>query len=300
MVMIKDLSLTLREVLQKSPKVAKLEPLKNADIIFAPPADNLNRVKPTVSIFLYDIRENLELRNNDTVKVFNNGQYQLTYPPKAIDCSYLITAWSDKQQEESFLEEQDLLGQVLQVLSGYNYIPESCLHGILWEQEQKIPVTLSHLDNLKTIGEFWSAIGGKLRTSISVTLTITLEDVLQPIEAPLVSNSGISLSKLTDPNSKETWFRIRGKITDNSEPPLPIPKAKVSLLELNLKTMTDEHGCYTFSNITVGTYTLKAEFKTQSGSVSEEKQVRILSKNDPEWKTYPRNYDLKLNVQPAK
>lgn len=287
--MIQDLSATLKALLVQS--------LGGTPVIFARPTDTFKPEQSSINLFLYDIRENLELRLNDTVRVRQNGKYQLTYALKRVDCSYLITAWPvGVTGENLFLEEHRLLGQVLQILSRYPYVPDDFLRGSLIGQDGKtedppIPLTISHLDSLKTVGEFWTAIGGQLRPSLSVTLTFSLKDAQNTITADIVTSSEIRypadvISFIPD----VPLFRIGGRILDNHTPPQPIPQALVTLVEPNLTTRTDAEGQYEFNTLKSGTYTLRAQFNATSG----EKSIRIPKQEDEDYTTYQRNYDLQL------
>jgi hypothetical protein len=67
--MIRDLSMTLRELLNLAdqPEVRTQFPeLAEAQIIFERPTEPFEPAQTTVDLFLYDIRENTELRDNET------------------------------------------------------------------------------------------------------------------------------------------------------------------------------------------------------------------------------------------
>src|ERR1051325_1965210 len=94
--MIDDLSKTLKYILssaaQKEPE--QFPQLAAAEIEFVRPMKDYKPKPPqTVCLFLYDIRENRELRSNEPARINRNGQSVIEHPPLRIDCSYLITAW---------------------------------------------------------------------------------------------------------------------------------------------------------------------------------------------------------------
>ena len=82
------------------------------------------------------------------------------------------------------LQEQRLLAQILQVFSSYPRVPASFLKGKLVGQEPPLPVMATHPDELKNPAEFWTAIGNKLRPSVTVTVTIGME-VVPPVTASI-------------------------------------------------------------------------------------------------------------------
>src|SRR3954447_17537082 len=50
---------------------------------------------PAIDIFLYDVRENRELRTNEwVVDRVGNGAVAKRRAPVRVDCAYLITAWA--------------------------------------------------------------------------------------------------------------------------------------------------------------------------------------------------------------
>src|SRR5690606_29327792 len=69
----------------------------------------------SLNLFLYDVRENWELRSNEVQIAQQNGTFTGQRPPARVDCSYLITAWSPEKGPSGIAAEHRLLGQVMQV-----------------------------------------------------------------------------------------------------------------------------------------------------------------------------------------
>ena len=179
--MIDDLSRTLRAILQNKELTAAFPELDKALIVFDPPVAGFAPTQPTVNLFLYDIRENMELRSNEPLqtRLINpdaKGDVEIKRPPLRVACSYLITAWSVDAMEPA-LQEHRLLGQALQVLSSHATIPETFLQGQLRNQVPSLPMLTARSNGLKDPSEFWTALGNKLRPSISVTVTISMEKI---------------------------------------------------------------------------------------------------------------------------
>lgn len=91
--MINDLDKTLEELLkQELPQ----ELVSQVTISFATPDDQFPPSSvslPAIDLFLYDLRENLELRSNEwIVERHSNGMAFKKRPPVRVECSYLITA----------------------------------------------------------------------------------------------------------------------------------------------------------------------------------------------------------------
>jgi hypothetical protein len=155
--MISDLSRTLRAVLTQPGLPAELA---RAQIVFDRPADSFNPSQTTVDVFLYELRENHDLNPGSDAAL-------------ALACTYLVTAWPVGGSELA-LQEQQLLSDVLEVLSRYPTIPASFLQGTLKGQNPAPQMLVLPPDTLKNSSEFWTSLGNKLRASLSVTVTIVI------------------------------------------------------------------------------------------------------------------------------
>lgn len=180
--MLQDLDKTLEELLNRE----LLQDLaKQVTISFAPPNKEFLKSLPAIDLFLYDVRENLELRNNEwSVERGSNGIAMKKRPPVRVDCSYLITAWPSETAD--FETEHQLLGEVMKVLMRYPKLPEEVLQGSLAEQEPPIRTGILRPSLLQSLGEFWQAIGGtpKAALNYSVTIAVSIDRTIESI--PLV------------------------------------------------------------------------------------------------------------------
>jgi len=262
--MIQDLSQTLRTVLTKT---AGLElPLKGAQILFDRPAESFAPQQTTIDLFLYDVRENVELRSNEPTITRSNGQVTVIPPPLRIACSYLVTAWPSGTGEVALLQEHQLLGQVVQLLSRFPSIPPEFLQGSLKGQDPPLPMLALHPDALKNISEFWTSLGNKLRPSLTVTVTVSVP-VVAVETGPMVVTQEIGLQQSGVPQTRDEFFRIGGQVTDAGNK--PVSGATVTLIERGLAATTDADGRYTLGPITSGTYTLQV----RSGQVVQQVTV---------------------------
>jgi hypothetical protein len=261
--MIDDLSQTLRTILTRGMP----EPLKSAEIVFDRPADPFTPQKTTVDLFLYDIREDLELRSNEPVIERKNGQVTTHRPPLRVACSYLVTAWPGSLRgDEAVLLEQRLLSQTLQVLSGQPTIDPKLLQGSLKGQEPPLPLVTALVDPQKNFSEFWTALGNKLRPSLTVRVTISLADVLAFETEHMVTASELYLGERTSPDEEKIvpatleeliLIGIGGRVTNAEN--VPVSGATVTLKELELRTTTDVEGRYKLSVRQPGPYTLRVQ-----------------------------------------
>ncbi len=175
--MFHDLDATLAALVQGE------MPVRNVAISFAGPDDHFppsSVTLPAISFFLYDVRENTELRTNlwETQRQ-SNGVITRKQPPVRVDCSYLITAWPSESAPNPAQDEHRLLGEVLKVLLRHRSIPETYLRGELVGQEPPVPVKILTGGQLQSLGEFWQAMGGRPKATLHYGITLSV-DVFDP------------------------------------------------------------------------------------------------------------------------
>jgi Pvc16 N-terminal domain/Carboxypeptidase regulatory-like domain len=273
--MIQDLSQTLRAILTQPGLPSELS---TAQIAFDRPGDTFNPTQTAIDLFLYDLRENLELRNNDAALTRVNGQVTITPPPLRLACTYLVTAWPVGGAELA-LQEHQLLGDVLQVLSRYPTIPANFLQGNLAGQDPPLPMIALHPDALKNISEFWTSLGNKLRASLSVTVTISV-----PVFPPTTARETISvqtgLEQIGAEATRVSTVVIAGTVTSAGA---PVAGAVVTLLELGLSATSDSDGRFSLGPMAAGKYTLNVV----SGATTQTKGITVPA-------AVGSNYDVQL------
>lgn len=263
--MIRNLSLSLKNLLTKG--AAAYPELALAQIAFERPSDNFNPAQPTLSLYLYDVRENTELRTSQGTVEFRNGVVVMQRPALRVAASYVLTAWSGSASgDEALLSEQRLLSQALQVLAAHPRLPQSCLVGSLVDQVPALPLIAAQAEGQKNPAEFWTALNNKLRPSLTVMVTFSMP-VGEPEQAPLVIGSEIVLS--SDGATRSSGFRIGGRITDAANAALA--DARVSLPGTGLLTTTDSAGHYSLGTVAAGTYSLQVS----SGMLKRDVSVKV-------------------------
>ncbi|MCP5088856.1 MAG: DUF4255 domain-containing protein [Rhodobacteraceae bacterium] len=175
--------------------------LNETDISFASPdklSGNVHSIsKPTVNLFLYDIRENHELRSNEWQhERQRNGSVRRHRPPVRVDCSYLITVWlNDDASETGVTNEHRLLGEVMKSLMRHRTLPAGLLQGELQGQTPPTRARTIQPGNLQSLGEFWQAMGSKPKASLNYTVTLAV-DLTEPEElGPAVTEKVIKIKQ---------------------------------------------------------------------------------------------------------
>ncbi|MGB7339252.1 MAG: DUF4255 domain-containing protein [Phototrophicaceae bacterium] len=188
--MIADLDQTLEAMLRRDLPDSITQ---QVTISFAPPDGNFPPQSvslPAIDLFLYDIRENREVRSTARRVIRDNGNATIYPAPVRVDCSYLITAWASDATPRPMEDEHQLLGHVMMVLLRNKEISDDLLRGYLIGKTPEISTSVLQSGHLQSIGEFWQALGGKPKAALNYTVTISVEPT-EPIEAPLVGRSRI-------------------------------------------------------------------------------------------------------------
>jgi len=190
--MIDDLDRAVEELLKRelSPGLVDQVGISFAapDSEFPPSSVSL----PAVDLFLYDVRENLELRNTGwTVEHRDDGKTVRRRNPVRVDCSYLITAWASEGSTTRALDEHRLLSEVMKVLLKHPTIPEVLLQGSLKGQEPPLPSSTLQPGRLQSVSEFWQALGGKPKAALNYTVTIAVfpqdtQDTERPVTDKMI------------------------------------------------------------------------------------------------------------------
>jgi hypothetical protein len=168
-------------------------------VSFAAPDDEFHSVVtlPAVDLFLYDIRENTELRSNDEyVERRGDGGGVRVRAPIRIDASYLITAWPGSTDRDKSVDEHRLLGEVMLALLKHRTLPQGVLEGVLAAQVLPVPVTTLQPGRLQSLGEFWQALGGKPKAALNYTVTFAVQG-FEPEDVKLVTDKTLRINVAT-------------------------------------------------------------------------------------------------------
>ncbi|OCA54325.1 DUF4255 domain-containing protein [Photorhabdus namnaonensis] len=165
-------------------------PGQNIDIRFDLPEINSIQSEPTVSVFLYEIHEDLQLRSAEPRR-YNPATSTLLPGWVNINCNYLITYWEpNKPSNDSANPDSQPDNQAAQVMTRVlrALINNRQLAGIPGAYTRVIP----QQENLNSLGNFWQALGNRPRLSLLYSITVPMK--LQNIEDNVIPVSKISAS----------------------------------------------------------------------------------------------------------
>lgn len=235
--------------------------------------------KNTLDCYLYDIRENRELREVDpVVQRRSDGLVTHEYPPARVQLSYCITAWSPASPEapaiDATKDEHKLLSDVLRVFLKYPTLPPVALVGSLTGQQPPLPTTVILPDGTKTVNDFWTAIGGALRPSLDYKVTISME-FQNIVTGPMVTTQISRYTQYDSAGSPEESIQIGGQVLDSANPSNPIPNAWVRLDTTGETQISDAAGRFVFSNVIRGQHALQVR------AVGYQDSTRIIQVPEP-------------------
>ncbi|MFG2227260.1 DUF4255 domain-containing protein [Streptomyces sp. NPDC048644] len=128
------------------------------------------RNAPALNAFLYDIREDVKRRERGSLPVHDDRGIVIRRrrPPRWFRLSYLVTAWTKRPQDE-----HRLLSAALATLLPNELLPPESLPDSLAALGLSVPLTVGglHTDS-RSMSEVWSALGGELKPSLDLVVTV--------------------------------------------------------------------------------------------------------------------------------
>jgi hypothetical protein len=133
------------------------------------------RNAPTVNVYLYDIREDLRRRQRGMLNEYDtqSGRQVVArhLPPRQIKLSYLVTAWTQRAEDE-----HRLLSRLLSGFLRYEAMPARLLTGSLAELGLPVAVTVAlPPPEDRAFADVWTALGGELKPSLDVVVSAPIE-----------------------------------------------------------------------------------------------------------------------------
>lgn len=264
--MFQDLDITLANILNEPAAPPAFADLIGAEVSFVTPDRNFAPTGATVNLFLYEVKENRELRDPVPITEIVGGTYRRRMPPVRIDCYYMVTTWSTGTGAAKIANEHRLLGLALAWLSRFSDIPANYLAGSLAGQPFPPPTLVAQMTDSKSTGEFWTALGIAPRPTFSLVATIALQLGDGMVEGPPVISRKIRIQDLPEEailarqmsalQASDSIYAIGGTVTDAAGQ--VVADVEVTLVETGWVTRTDAYGRYRFNGLAAGSYHVTA------------------------------------------
>ncbi len=141
------------------------------EVVFEAPTKDWasRRNVPTIDVYLYDIREDLRRRERGLINEYDNRDRVTTrhLPPRHFKLSYLVTAWTQRPEDE-----HRLLAALLSCFLRHDAMPQDLITGPLAEMGLPVPMTVAlPPPEDRSFADVWSALGGELKPSLDVVVS---------------------------------------------------------------------------------------------------------------------------------
>jgi hypothetical protein len=265
--MIDDLDDTLRELLVRELPIRDNE----VDIAFEQPRREWSArlSRPSLNLYLYDMRENLRLRREATqVEVERRPSSVLTMRrPTRLDLHYLVTAWATAPEDE-----HRLLSRALMTFLRYPELPDDLLPDSLRDQPSPIPLKVAQPDTLDKPSDLWSVLDNQQRPGLVMVVTLAFNP-FGPTEQPLTRTAQFRYAQNDDAEGTAHGFT---SISFNVRSQQALENVRVRLVERGDFAERGATGEFAIRNLRPGDYTLEV---TADGRAASQHRVTVPAPN---------------------
>jgi hypothetical protein len=258
---IADIDKVLRKLITREINIKDNE----VDITFDQPKREWSSrlSKPTLNLFLFDIRENLRLRGSEQFKTvpLKDGTSEVRRNPIRVDLRYLLTSWVKDAEDEHFLLSSAMLG-----LLRNPFLPEDILPERLQNQPAPIAIEVAtfppEIGPVDKFTEIWGVLDNELRPGILVTVTICMDPYKPEIfsqvrttETRILQDTGFAGVKdsISTKSPSKTYWSAGGTIKSEK---YDTSALALILVEKQLPIEIGEEGRFALKKITEGDYHL--------------------------------------------
>jgi hypothetical protein len=197
------------------------------ELVFDAPTKDwvARRNAPAVNLYLYDIREDLDRRVPawEDIKDHSGEVKDRRLPPRRFRLAYLVTAWTQRPEDE-----HRLLSALLSCFLRNAMIKANELDGALAEADLPLYIDVAQPPSQdRSLADVWSALGGELKPSLDVVVTAPMVVARSaPFGPPVLL--GPTLGIAAPGGGDETIGGRPGKGRQRAEPaPEPLPEETV-------------------------------------------------------------------------
>jgi hypothetical protein len=146
------------------------------------------RNKPTVDLYLYDIREDTRRRGTGVIERRNERGVveERQALPRYFKLAYLITAWTQRPEDE-----HRLLTAILSCFLRYDVVPVAHMSPLLVEAGFPLGLQVAYPPpEDRQVSDVWSSLGGDLKPSVDLVINMAmwperLFEIAQAVMAPM-------------------------------------------------------------------------------------------------------------------
>ena len=190
------------------------------------------RNAPTIDMYLYDIREDVTRRDTSWVEVRDEKGIvtERRLPPRRFRLSYLVTAWTNRPEDE-----HRLLSALLSCFVRHEFMPSEVLTGTL--EGQHLPVLINvalPVPADRSIADVWSAMGGELKPSLDVIVTAPLDvERSLAVGPPVKEEPFLAVARMEPEDKSAKGRRGAGGIVRRFERTRPTAESDIAAIASN-------------------------------------------------------------------
>lgn len=200
------------------------------ELVFDAPTKDwvARRNGPAVDLYLYDIREDVARRVPawEDARGPDGKVSSRQLPPRRFKLSYLVTAWTQRPEDE-----HRLLSALLSAFIRNPMIKPEDLEGTLAEPDLPVYIDVGQPPSQdRSLADVWSALGGELKPSLDVVVTAPImvrRDT--PFGPPVLAGPAIGLSsasgqiEVISGRARRGARGSTGALTDADQPEEVVP-----------------------------------------------------------------------------
>jgi hypothetical protein len=174
-----------------------------------------SRTRPTINLFLFEIRENRQKRETNLQTTRGNGRAERRLPPRRIDLYYMVNVFATERQDE-----HELLWRVLATLLKYHELPGDVLPDSLRHLTPPLTARFDDEAEGSRMLQLWNALGTPPHPALCYVVTAPL-DLDIALDVPLVlTRTARYKSMAADGTYYATRIQIGGVVRDEKGRPL--------------------------------------------------------------------------------
>ncbi|RQR51995.1 DUF4255 domain-containing protein [Burkholderia sp. Bp9126] len=182
-------------------------PFPNIEIRFDLPKADAPPMQATISVFLYDIQEDLQLRTSAEPRGYDISVGMLMPGFARVRCRYLITYWPVSASDE---ENTGMRSDGEQIRAINRMLNALLNHRTFKDLPGSYTRVIPPSEHLESLGTFWQALGNKPRLCLSYAVTVPIRLLSQKDEVALVTQPSSEVGRRDQVVSMEAlsgWMR---------------------------------------------------------------------------------------------
>lgn len=214
------------------------------DVTFAIPTRDWSATisRPTINFYLYDISENIKLRDSAMTRVRSSTTEAQRLRPRHIDLKYVVTVHFKSQLAELEQQEWEVLWRVLATLMRNSSWPSSMVPQEALALDSELQAYVAYPEGAPRQGEIWTTLGTSPRPSLHYVLTAPLDLNIEYLKT-LVVELRVGLSDMSGGLQASLPTRYGWTLLGPAKEPLA--GAEVRVPEVPGFSLSAENGVFT-------------------------------------------------------